>query len=190
MSFCPNCGMENAKTATECRRCHVPLELQAEAAAPEPLAVSSDDLSNQLGEVCRRCESYNEPGTPRCTTCGYKLIPDPGEELEPIEPRQQAGLEEPGHAEPAGHEAAHHEEPAAHFDEPAAHFDEPAYAEPHQAHHDEHAAPAHEAFPEHTPPSPVPAHVAPHNEELAAYAISADEAASAAHVDQIGRAHV
>src|SRR5437016_13338394 len=101
MSFCPNCGMENADTATECRRCHVPLELQAE---PAPAAAASgDDLSNQLGEVCRRCESYNEPGTPRCTTCVYKLIPDPGEELE--DPRAGLSAGAPYHAPQAAQHA-------------------------------------------------------------------------------------
>src|SRR5438128_3855411 len=78
MSFCPNCGMENADTANECRRCHVPLEMQAET-APQA-AAGADEFSNQLGVVCRRCESYNEPGTARCTTCGYKLIPDEEDE--------------------------------------------------------------------------------------------------------------
>jgi len=54
--------MENADTATECRRCRAPF---AEAPA--------DDPSASLGVICQRCEAYNEPGVARCTTCGYKL---------------------------------------------------------------------------------------------------------------------
>lgn len=134
MSFCPNCGMENADTATECRRCHVPLELQAEAEQP-----GADVSASQLGIVCRNCESYNEPGTERCTTCGYRLISDGSEGDD---------------------------------DAPVLVPDEPQ------------AAPAGAAFAEHTPPSPAPAHMAPqdgHGDDLAAYAISADEAAQASH---------
>ena len=62
---CPSCGMENADSATECRRCRASF---AEAPA--------EDLSASLGMICQRCEAYNEPGVARCTTCGYKLTPD------------------------------------------------------------------------------------------------------------------
>ena len=59
---CPSCGMENADSATECRRCRASF-----AEAPP------EDLSASLGVICERCEAYNEPGVARCTTCGYKL---------------------------------------------------------------------------------------------------------------------
>src|SRR5438552_17054693 len=62
---CPSCGMENADSATECRRCRASF---AEAPAK--------DLSASLGMICQRCEAYNEPGVARCTTYGYKLTPD------------------------------------------------------------------------------------------------------------------
>src|SRR5215467_3639099 len=62
---CPSCGMENADSATECRRCRAAFE---EAPA--------EDLSGALGVICQRCEAYNEPGVARCTTCGYKLTPE------------------------------------------------------------------------------------------------------------------
>ena len=92
--FCPNCGKENADTAQECLRCHVPLhdEEPAPAAgeehhAPPARAPAHDEgaqaasdaaaaSSEDLGEVCRRCETYNPPGTRRCTSCGLKLIAD------------------------------------------------------------------------------------------------------------------
>ena len=38
-----------------------------------------EDISAGLGTLCKRCEAYNEPGVPRCTTCGYKLSPEPAE---------------------------------------------------------------------------------------------------------------
>src|SRR5207237_10411608 len=85
----------------------VPLEMQAEAGPPA--APARDELSNQLGEVCRRCESYNEPGTARCTTCGYKLIPDEGD-LEGAEEGQPAG--EPPAAAGAAHAFAEHPPPS------------------------------------------------------------------------------
>ncbi len=54
---------------------------QPAATADEPTA-----SSDSLGEVCRRCESYNEPGARRCASCGYVLIADeapPPQEEEP-----------------------------------------------------------------------------------------------------------
>ena len=62
---CPSCGLENADDAKECRRCRAPFE------------AGGEDISAGLGTLCKRCEAYNEPGVPRCTTCGYKLSPDP-----------------------------------------------------------------------------------------------------------------
>ena len=116
--LCPNCGKENADTAQECFRCHVPLhdEDPAPAAAEEhhgaahaaPAAIelapmhhqAADDAaaasSEDLGEVCRRCETYNPPGTRRCTSCGLKLISD-GEP----EAASHSGSPSVSHADPA-----------------------------------------------------------------------------------------
>src|SRR5436309_941354 len=81
MITCPACGKENEDSAVDCRRCRAPLrdepveeapaEAEAEAAPPPPAdeAISSDSL----GEVCRRCEAYNEPGMKVCTNCGLPL---------------------------------------------------------------------------------------------------------------------
>jgi ribosomal protein L40E/pSer/pThr/pTyr-binding forkhead associated (FHA) protein len=63
---CPSCGLANADDATECRRCRA------------PFAGAAEDISAGLGTLCTRCEAYNEPGVDRCTTCGYKLSPEPG----------------------------------------------------------------------------------------------------------------
>src|SRR5918911_4954934 len=62
---CPSCGVDNADTATECRRCRA--EFTARPAEAD---------SGALGTLCTRCEAYNEPGVTRCTTCGYQLSVD------------------------------------------------------------------------------------------------------------------
>jgi ribosomal protein L40E len=70
MVTCPACGKENEDSAYECRRCRAPLredQPQAEAVgAPQG-----------LGDVCRRCEAYNEPGVTVCTNCGLPLFARP-----------------------------------------------------------------------------------------------------------------
>src|SRR5919108_2308404 len=63
---CPSCGLANSDGATECRRCRAPFTDSG-----------SEDISAGLGTLCQRCEAYNEPGVERCTTCGYKLSPQP-----------------------------------------------------------------------------------------------------------------
>ena len=71
MVTCPACGKENEDSAYECKRCRAPLreeELQAELAA-----------SQSLGDVCRRCEAYNEPGVTVCTNCGLPLFAESGQ---------------------------------------------------------------------------------------------------------------
>src|SRR5207302_3061977 len=70
MITCPACGKENEDSATECRRCRAPLHEDAPPAetAEEPAASSSS-----FGEVCRRCEAYNEPGSTVCSNCGLDL---------------------------------------------------------------------------------------------------------------------
>jgi ribosomal protein L40E len=73
MITCPACGKENADSASECRRCRAPLR---EEAPPAGEAASS----SAFGEVCRRCEAYNEPGTKVCTNCGLALVPGAGGE--------------------------------------------------------------------------------------------------------------
>ena len=61
MITCPACGKENEESAHECRRCRAPLREDHES---HPSA---------LGEVCRRCEAFNEPGVAVCTNCGLPL---------------------------------------------------------------------------------------------------------------------
>ena len=71
MVTCPACGKENEDSAYECKRCRAPLreeEPQAELAA-----------SRSLGDVCRRCEAYNEPGVTVCTNCGLPLFAESGQ---------------------------------------------------------------------------------------------------------------
>jgi hypothetical protein len=64
MITCPACGKENEDSAHECRRCRAPLRDDHEAQKVPAEA---------LGEVCRRCEAFNEPGVPVCTNCGLPL---------------------------------------------------------------------------------------------------------------------
>jgi ribosomal protein L40E len=102
MITCPACGKENEDSAVLCRRCRGPLRDEPEELAPEEPAVPAHSAapahpdhaqpvdhshdqqpaatadeptasSDSLGEVCRRCESYNEPGALRCSSCGYSL---------------------------------------------------------------------------------------------------------------------
>jgi ribosomal protein L40E len=61
MITCPACGKENEESAHECRRCRAPLREDHES---HPSA---------MGEVCRRCEAFNEPGVTVCTNCGLPL---------------------------------------------------------------------------------------------------------------------
>ena len=69
---CSNCGVENADSAVACRRCRVPFDLEAAAdGVPAPTAEAERPAS--LGEVCLRCEAYNEPGTTTCSNCGLPL---------------------------------------------------------------------------------------------------------------------
>src|SRR5437762_1794172 len=71
MVTCPACGKENEDSAYECKRCRAPLreeEPQAKLAA-----------SQSLGDVCRRCEAYNEPGVTVCTNCGLPLFAESGQ---------------------------------------------------------------------------------------------------------------
>lgn len=100
MITCPACGKENEDSAFECKRCRAPLrEEEPPAAEPEaapaeaaPAAEEPGPSSESLGEVCRRCETYNEPGVRVCTNCGYELFADalaaaaPPAEEPPAEP--------------------------------------------------------------------------------------------------------
>jgi ribosomal protein L40E len=62
MITCPACGKENEESAHECRRCRAPLREERHESHPPP-----------MGEVCRRCEAFNEPGVAVCTNCGLPL---------------------------------------------------------------------------------------------------------------------
>ena len=63
--------------------------------------------SDSLGEVCRRCETYNEPGTRRCTTCGFALV-------------AEAAQPAPAHDEPLDKTPAHPYAPPHHDEAPSA----------------------------------------------------------------------
>src|SRR2546427_2207138 len=78
MLICPACGKENEDVASECKRCRAPL--REEEAAADAVA-----LPQSLGEVCRRCEAYNEPGVGVCTNCGLQLFAAPGPEQPPLD---------------------------------------------------------------------------------------------------------
>jgi pSer/pThr/pTyr-binding forkhead associated (FHA) protein/ribosomal protein L40E len=66
MVTCPACGKENAESAYECKRCRAPLREEDPPGA-------GTGAADSLGEVCRRCEAYNEPGVRVCTNCGLPL---------------------------------------------------------------------------------------------------------------------
>ncbi|MGZ6142687.1 MAG: double zinc ribbon domain-containing protein [Myxococcales bacterium] len=103
MITCPACGKENEDSAFECKRCRAPLrEDMPEEHAPEPepepaveAAAPAEEpapSSDSLGEVCRRCETYNEPGVRVCTNCGFELF---AEALAAAAPPPEAAAEEP-----------------------------------------------------------------------------------------------
>jgi hypothetical protein len=66
MITCPACGKENEDSAYECKRCRAPLR-------EEELPVEFQPEAGSLGEVCSRCEAYNEPGLSVCGNCGEPL---------------------------------------------------------------------------------------------------------------------
>jgi ribosomal protein L40E len=66
MITCPACGKENEDTAFECKRCRAPFREEEPAAGAGAAAQS-------LGELCRRCGTYNEPGRAACSNCGLQL---------------------------------------------------------------------------------------------------------------------
>src|SRR2546425_1674905 len=78
MLICPAWGKENEDVASECKRCRAPL--REEEAAADAVA-----LPQSLGEVCRRCEAYNEPGVGVCTNCGLQLFAATGPEQPPLD---------------------------------------------------------------------------------------------------------
>jgi len=63
MITCPACGKENEDTAFECKRCRAPFREEEAAGA----------AAQSLGELCRRCGTYNEPGQGACSNCGLPL---------------------------------------------------------------------------------------------------------------------
>src|SRR6058998_199382 len=100
MITCPACGKENEDSAFECKRCRAPLredvpaEHPAEEAPPSAEAAPADDSSGSLGEVCRRCETYNEPGVRVCTNCGLQMFGEPEVPVDPP-PVEEPPAEEP-----------------------------------------------------------------------------------------------
>src|SRR3954464_5836775 len=93
MLTCPACGKENEDSAFECKRCRAPLRDEVPEEQPAGEAAPAEaDSSGSLGEVCRRCETYNEPGVRVCTNCGYQLFADA---LAAAAPAEEAPAEEP-----------------------------------------------------------------------------------------------
>ena len=78
MIICPACGKENEDVASECKRCRAPLR-------GEESAAEAVELPQSLGEVCRRCEAYNEPGVSVCTNCGLQLFAAPASGQPPLD---------------------------------------------------------------------------------------------------------
>lgn len=68
MVTCAQCMYENADGAASCDQCGADLDIEA--------------LSMQLGQVCRSCDSYNDPGVRICVSCGRSLGGSDGEEGE------------------------------------------------------------------------------------------------------------
>src|SRR4051794_34481280 len=68
MITCPACGKENEASAHECRRCRAPLR-------DEPVVENAAERfgATPVGDVCRRCEAFNEPGVTVCSNCGLAL---------------------------------------------------------------------------------------------------------------------
>src|SRR5438270_4681640 len=73
MVTCPACGKENDDAAYECKRCRAPLR---EEESPAGAAAAGS-----MGEVCGRCETFNEPGVTVCTNCGAALRAKPAVEV-------------------------------------------------------------------------------------------------------------
>ena len=84
MITCPACGKENEDSAFECKRCRAPLRDEVPEEQPAEAAPASE--SESLGEVCRRCETYNEPGVRICTNCGFELF---AQALAAVAPEEQ-----------------------------------------------------------------------------------------------------
>ena len=78
MIICPACRKENEDVASECKRCRAPLR-------GEESAAEAVELPQSLGEVCRRCEAYNEPGVSVCTNCGLQLFAAPASGQPPLD---------------------------------------------------------------------------------------------------------
>ena len=60
MAQCAQCMFENEEGAVSCEQCGADISVEV--------------LSLQLGEVCRSCDSYNEPGVRVCVSCGQALV--------------------------------------------------------------------------------------------------------------------
>jgi ribosomal protein L40E len=76
VQVCSSCAAENAWTALACRHCHRLLgggSTRLDPAAGQAASAAEADLSGSLGKVCRKCESYNEPGAKRCAHCAAPL---------------------------------------------------------------------------------------------------------------------
>jgi ribosomal protein L40E len=176
MITCPACGKENEDSAVLCKRCRGPLrdedpgmsepelapvdpsppappEPEPEQVAAPPPPVAEDPISSDsLGEVCRNCEAYNEPGTRLCTNCGFDLFG--GEAGQTTADAREPSLD--------------HTPPQAFAAPDLDHTPPQAFAAPDL---DEAAEPPLD----HTPPDGSPSV----SDELSALAISAEEAAEA-----------
>lgn len=86
MLECAECMYENADDAPACEQCGAELEAAA--------------LSMQLGQVCRECDSYNDPGVRVCVSCGTPFAGD-GQDSTRSDFEPEAEPEEPIAAAPA-----------------------------------------------------------------------------------------
>jgi ribosomal protein L40E len=59
MAQCAQCLYENEDEASSCEQCGADVNVEV--------------LSLQLGQVCRHCDSYNDPGVDVCVSCGQPL---------------------------------------------------------------------------------------------------------------------
>ncbi|MCP4501651.1 MAG: FHA domain-containing protein [Deltaproteobacteria bacterium] len=69
---CISCGHENEAGKTYCEMCGA--RLQTGAIEDDGDDLLEDSLSLMLGLVCGKCDSYNDPGSSHCVSCGTSIV--------------------------------------------------------------------------------------------------------------------